>query len=48
MGGNIFRQISSIAVFKEDIEIGLGLFNINEVYDMITFTMIKKSDLSLK
>jgi len=46
--GDVFRQISLITKLQKDIEIRFGLFNINEVDDMVMFTVIEEIDFSFK
>jgi len=46
--GDIFRQITFITKLQKDIEIRFGLFNINEIDDMLMFTVIEKVDFPFK
>ena len=48
VSGDIFRQISTITVFEENVEISLCLFDIDEVDDGVIFAVIKEVDFSLK
>ena len=46
--GNVFRQITFITKLQKDIEIRFGLFNINEIDDVLMFTVIEEVDFSFK
>lgn len=48
MSRDIFRQITPFAILKENVEVGLGLFDIDKVDDMLVFAVVEEVDFSLK
>lgn len=46
--GNVFRQIASFTVLKENVEVGLGLFDIDEVDDVLIFAVVEEVNFALE
>lgn len=48
ISGNIFRQIASFAVLEENVEVSLGLFDIDEVDDVFVFAVVEEVDFAFE